>query len=171
MTGDPARYTAAVRAAVARFDRSQVVIEMASGEEVLNRARSSTRFQLLLIGVFAGIALVLAAVGLYGVLATVVRQRTAEIGVRMALGAAPRSIFALIVGHGLRLSALGVGAGMLAALALTRAMTTMLVGIRPTDPLTFGAMIVLFAAIATVAGWLPARRAAALDPTAALREE
>ncbi|MBS1857182.1 MAG: ABC transporter permease [Acidobacteria bacterium] len=171
VAGDPARYGAAARAAVARFDRSQAVTGMASAEEVLARARSSTRFQLLLIGVFAGVALLLAGVGLYGVLATVVRQRTAEIGVRMALGAAPRGIFALIVGHGLRLSAIGIAAGILAALALTRVMTTMLVGIRPADPLTFIAMIALFAAIATLAAWLPARRAASLDPTEALREQ
>ncbi len=104
-------------------------------------------------------------------LSTVVRRRTAEIGVRMALGAAPASIFGLVVGHGLRLSAAGIAAGLLAALGLTRVMTSMLVGVRATDPATFAVMTALFFVISAVASWLPAHRAAALDPTAALREE
>jgi ABC-type antimicrobial peptide transport system permease subunit len=117
------------------------------------------------------IAAALAGVGLYGVLSTVVRQRTAEIGVRMAMGAAPSGIFGLVVGHGLRLSAAGVLAGLMAAVMLTRAMTSMLVGIRPTDPATFIAMAALFFFVAALATWIPARRAAALDPSAALRKE
>jgi putative ABC transport system permease protein len=117
------------------------------------------------------IAALLAAVGLYGVLSTVVRQRTAEIGVRVALGAAPGSIFSLIVGQGLRLSAAGVAVGLLAAYSLTSVMTSMLVGVKPTDPLTFVAMVLLFLSIAAVSSWLPARRAATLDPTRALRDE
>ena len=104
-------------------------------------------------------------------LSTVVRQRTAEIGVRMALGAAPGSIFKLVVGHGLRLSAIGVAAGVVAAFGLTRAMTSMLVGVQAADPSTFAATIVLFFAVAAMASWLPARRAAGLEPSAALREE
>jgi putative ABC transport system permease protein len=125
----------------------------------------------LLIGVFAVIAAVLASVGLYGVLATVVRQRTAEIGVRMTLGAGPSQIFNLIVGQGLRLTAIGIVAGAIAAFALTRAMTTMLVGVKPSDPTTFASIAVIFFAIAATASWLPAWRAASLDPTVALREE
>jgi putative ABC transport system permease protein len=169
--GDPARYAAAVRAAVSQHDRSMLVTELESAEEIVGRAQSSTRFELLLIGCFAGIAALLAGVGLYGVLATTVRQRTAEIGVRMAMGATPSAIFSLIVGQGLRLSAAGIAAGVLAAVALTRIMASMLVGIKPTDPLTFGVMILFFAAIATLSAWLPARRAASLDPTVALRDE
>src|SRR6202035_5860768 len=96
-----------------------------------------TRFSLLLIGIFAAIAALLASIGLYGVLATFVRQRTAEIGVRMAFGAAPSSIFRLVVGQGLRLSALGIVLGLAAAIALTRVMSSMLVGVQPTDPVTF----------------------------------
>jgi predicted permease len=171
VAGDPAQYAAAVRAAVTQHDRNMVITEMQSAEEIVSQAQSATRFQLLLIGVFAGVAAMLAGMGLYGVLATVVRQRTAEIGVRMAMGAAPSSIFGLIVGQGLRLSAVGIAAGVLAALALTRVMTTILIGIKPTDPITFAAMIVFFAIIATLAAWLPARRAASLDPTVALRDE
>jgi ABC-type antimicrobial peptide transport system permease subunit len=103
------------------------------------------------------------------VLSTVVRQRTAEIGVRMALGAAPSRIFNLVVGQGLRLSTVGIVIGLAAAFELTRALSTMLVGVKPTDPATFVAMAALFLLIAAVASWLPARRAAALDPTHALR--
>jgi putative ABC transport system permease protein len=144
---------------------------METMDAVVEHARAGTRFQLLLIGIFAVIAALLAAVGLYGVLSTVVRQRTAEIGVRVALGAAPGSIFSLIVGQGLRLSAAGVAVGLLAAYSLTSVMTSMLVGVKPTDPLTFVAMVLLFLSIAAVSSWLPARRAATLDPTRALRDE
>jgi putative ABC transport system permease protein len=148
-----------------------IVMELQPMQDLVERAQAGTRFQLLLIGVFAAIAALLAGVGLYGVLATLVRQRTAEIGVRMALGAAPTSIFQLIVGQGLRLSAAGIFAGLIAAFAVTRVMASMLIGVKPTDPLTFGAMAILFIGIAAVASWLPARRAAALDPTVALRGE
>ena len=169
--GDPAHYAAAVREAVRKQDPSLLIAEMQPMVEWVERSLAGTRFLLLLIGVFAGIAAVLAAVGLYGVLATVVRQRTAEIGVRMALGAAPRGIFGLIVGYGLRLSVAGLAAGLAAALAVTRVMTSMLVGVRPADPTTFVAMAAVFTTIAALASWLPARRAARLDPTRALREE
>jgi putative ABC transport system permease protein len=110
-------------------------------------------------------------VGLYGVLSTVVRQRTAEIGVRMALGAAPRGVFGLMIAYGLRLSAAGIAAGLVTALFLTRGMSSMLVGTKPTDPVSFGAMAALFFLIALLATWIPARRAAGLDPSIALREE
>ena len=138
---------------------------------LVDRAQAGTRFSLLLIGVFAVIAGLLAGVGLYGVLSTVVRQRTAEIGVRMTLGAGPGQIFQLIVGQGLRLTAIGVAAGLIAAFALTRGMTTMLVGVKATDPATFTSMAIVFFLIATIASWLPARRAAGLDPTVALRDQ
>jgi putative ABC transport system permease protein len=169
--GDPAKYAAAIRAEIAKLDSSLIVTEMQSMDTLVERAQAGTRFSFLLIGVFSSIAALLAGVGLYGVLSTVVRQRTAEIGVRMALGAAPASIFGLVVGHGLRLSAAGIAAGLLAALGLTRVMTSMLVGVKATDPATFAVMTALFLVMSAVASWLPAQRAAALDPTAALREE
>jgi predicted permease len=168
--GDPAQITGAVRAAVAEVNPQYLVMELRPMNALVLQAQASTRFSLMLIGVFAVMAALLVAVGLYGVLSTVVRQRTAEIGVRMAVGAAPGQILRLVVGHGLRLSAAGVLLGIVSAIALTRAMTTMLVGVRPTDPLTFAAMGALFFVIATVSSWLPARRAAGLDPTTALRE-
>ena len=168
--GDPAQLAGAVRAAVAEVNPLYLVADVRPMEALVLRAQASTRFSLMLIGVLAAMAAILVAVGLYGVLSTVVRQRTAEIGVRMAVGAAPGEILRLVVGHGLRLSAAGVILGILAAYGLTRAMTTMLVGVRPTDPVTFAAMVLLFFVIASVSSWLPARRAAGLDPTTALRE-
>jgi putative ABC transport system permease protein len=162
---------AAVRAELAAIDRQLVVARMQPMDALVDRDQAKTRFALLLIGAFAAIAVLLASVGLYGVLATAVRQRTAEIGVRMAMGAAPARIFQLAVGQGMRLGAAGIAIGLAAALALTRAMTSMLVGVRATDPATFAAMAVLFFLIVVAASWVPARRAARLDPTAALREE
>jgi putative ABC transport system permease protein len=168
--GDPARVAPAVRAAIHKLDATLLITEMWPMSVWVNRAQAGTRFSLVLISVFAGIAAILANVGLYGVLSTFVRQRTAEIGLRMALGAAPANIFGLVVGHGLVLSATGIGIGILAAAVLTRMMSTMLIGVRGTDPVTFLTMIGLFFMIAVVSCWIPARRAAGLAPTVALRE-
>ncbi len=169
--GDAARYAAPVRAAMNAFDRSMLLTQVQTMDAVVERAQTGTRFSLLLIAAFAAIAALLAGVGLYGVLSTVVRQRTAEIGVRMALGAAPTGVFGLMIGYGLRLSAVGIATGLAAALLLTRGMSSMLVGTKATDPLSFGAMAVLFFLIALLATWIPARRAASLDPAIALRQE
>ena len=170
--GDPTKYGNTVRAEMSRFAPGRLAVtEMQTMDTTVDRAESGTRFQFLLMGVFATIAALLAAVGLYGVLSSVVRQRMPEIGVRMALGAAPSGIFKMVVGRGLLLSAVGVAGGSAAALVLTRAMSSMLVGVTATDPATFAAMIALFFLIAAVASWAPARRAAALDPTTTLRLE
>jgi putative ABC transport system permease protein len=166
-----AAYGDEIRAAVKRLDPKLLVARMEPVDALVYKAQSKTRFELLLVGVFAVMAGLLAGVGLYGVLSTAVRQRTAEIGLRMALGAGPGRIFQLVVGHGLRLSTVGIGVGLIAAFLLTRFMTAMLVGVKATDPTTFATMAVVFFVIATLASWLPARRAAGLDPTAALREE
>jgi predicted permease len=166
----PGRYAEDVRATLKAFDPHLLITDMQSMDAVVEKAQAGTRFQLMLIGSFAVIAALLAGVGLYGVLATVVRQRTAEIGIRMALGAQPRNIFQLVVGQGLRLTAIGVLIGFLAAFAVTREMASMLVGIKATDPLTFVTMAVLFFLIAAISAWLPASRAAGLDPRAALQE-
>jgi putative ABC transport system permease protein len=117
------------------------------------------------------VAAILAMIGLYGVLATTVRQRRTEIGVRMAFGATRGSIVSLIIGQGLRLSIGGIVLGLLAAIALTRVMASLLVGVSTTDPATFAAMAVLFTIIATIAAWIPAQRAAGLNPNVALRDE
>ena len=170
-SGDPNALVPTIRSAIRELDRQMPVSEVQPMTAFVDRAMASTRFALALIATFAAIAVVLAAVGLYGVLSTVVRQRTAEIGVRMAFGANTSSIFQLVIGHGLRLSVIGIALGAVGALALTRGMKTMLVGVRPTDRLTFVAIGVLFMAVAAVSSWIPARRAAGLDPNVALREE
>ncbi|MGB6625613.1 MAG: ABC transporter permease [Candidatus Acidiferrales bacterium] len=170
-SGNAAKYGNDIRSTIKALNSKLLVAEMQPAETLVDKAQADTRFSLLLIGVFAVIALLLAGVGLYGVLSTVVRQRTAEIGVRMALGAQPARIFKLIVGQGLRLTAVGIAAGLIAAFALTRLMATMLVGVKATDPVTFAAMAVLFFVIAGVASWVPAWRAASVDPNAALREQ
>jgi predicted permease len=170
-TCNPAQLAAAARNAVAELDPKLSVADMRPWSQLVERAMTPTRFALVLIGVFAGVAAVLACVGLYGVLSTAVRQRTAEIGVRVAFGATSRSIFGLVIGDGMKLSALGLAIGIAAAFGLTRVMRTMLVGVQPTDPLTYGAILALFLVIAVVACWIPARRAAGLDPANALRAE
>jgi putative ABC transport system permease protein len=168
--GDPAHIASAARAAVAEVDRQWVINEMQPMSVLVSRAQATTKFSLVLIGMFAIVAAVLVSVGLYAVLSTMVRQRTAEIGVRVALGASPRRILRLIMVYGLRLSAAGLVIGLASAFVLTRAMRSMLVGVRPTDPITYVITGFVFFAIAAVSLYLPARRAAALAPTAALRE-
>jgi putative ABC transport system permease protein len=167
---DPAKYAAAVRAEIAKIDRQVVVSKMRPMDVLVDQDQAGTRLSLLLIGIFALIAVLLASVGLYGVLATVVRQRTAEIGVRMAVGATPVSIFKLVIGQGLYLSAVGLAIGLLAALGLTRWMTSMLVEVKPADPSTFAVMTLLFLLVAVLASWVPAARAASLDANTALRD-
>jgi putative ABC transport system permease protein len=169
--GDPVAQLPAIRAAIAAIDPQVVLTEATPMTTYVQRAMAPLRFAATSIGIFAAIAVSLAAVGLYGVLSTVVRQRTAEIGMRMVCGASRGSILGLVVGEGMRLSAGGVGLGLLAAFGLTRVLRSMLVGVQPADPLTFAAITLVFFWIAGMACWLPARRAAGLDPTAALRHE
>jgi predicted permease len=171
VAGDPGGYANQVRAAIKGLSPRLLITDFQPVDELVSRSQSQTTFSLLLIGVFAVMAGVIAGVGLYGVLSTAVRQRTPEIGVRMALGAGRQNIFRLIVSQGLGLSALGLVIGLIAALMLTRLMTTMLVGVKPTDPLTFVIMVLLFLVIATASSWVPANRAAQIDPNRALREE
>ncbi|HKV33648.1 MAG TPA: ABC transporter permease [Pyrinomonadaceae bacterium] len=169
--GDPAALSGAVREVIRGMGKETFINQMQPMDTLVTAAQAQTRFSLLLIGVFSTIAALLAGVGLYGVLATSVRQRTAEIGVRMALGAAPSRIFRLMVGKGLYLSAIGIAIGLVAAFLLTRVLASMLVEVKPTDPVTFISVAVLFLLIAFMASFLPARRASGLDPTTALRNE
>jgi putative ABC transport system permease protein len=170
-SGDPNLISAAVRAAVADVDKRVALAEVQPMSAYVDKAMAPVRFTATLIGVFAVVAMLLAAVGLYGVLSTIVRMRTAEIGLRMVFGAEAGSILGLVVGEGLKLSVGGMVLGLAGALAVTRVMASMLVGIQPTDPVTFGAIIVVFAVIALAASWVPAFRASRLDPMVALREE
>jgi predicted permease len=169
--GDPMRLAPLVRSEIAKFDKRLAVGEIMPMQALVEQAQAQTRFSLILIALFAGIAAALAAVGLYGVISSAVRQRTAELGVRMAVGAAPWSLFQLVVAHGLRLSIAGIAVGVLAALGLTRAIQSMLIGVTATDPATYFAMAAGFLLVTVAACWIPARRAAGLDPVRALREE
>ena len=144
-SGDPDAIANAVRSALAEQDRRLLLTEPRTWQSYMDEHIAPTRFALILIGVFAAVAAILAMIGLYGVLATTVRQRTTEIGVRMAFGASRGSIVSLIIGQGLRLSIGGIVLGVIAAIALTRVMASLLVGVSATDPATFAAMAVLFA--------------------------
>ena len=170
-SGDPTTIAGTVRDVIRKTGKETFINQMQPMDSLVLQAQAQTRFSLLLIGVFSAIAALLAGVGLYGVLATSVKQRTAEIGVRMALGAAPGRIFRLVVGKGLWLSVIGIVIGLLASLAFTRVLASMLVEVKPTDPITLASVTALFLIIAALASWLPALRAARLDPTIALRNE
>ncbi|HET9424766.1 MAG TPA: ABC transporter permease [Gemmatimonadaceae bacterium] len=167
---DPNSMAATSRRVVNEFDARLPVSNMQAMTTLVDQAMSPTRFALVLIGVFAAVAAILACVGLYGVLTTAVRQRTAEIGMRMTFGATSGNIFGLMIGEGMKLSAAGLVIGLIGAVALTRVMGSMLVGVSPTDPATYAAILVLFLAIAVLACLIPARRAASLDPAVAIRQ-
>jgi putative ABC transport system permease protein len=171
-TSGPAEAIAgSVRSALAEQDRRLLLTEPRTWQSYVDEQLAPTRFALILIGVFAAVAAILAIIGLYGVLATTVRQRQTEIGVRMAFGASRGSILSLVIGQGLRLSIGGIALGVVAAMAMTRVMASLLVGVSATDPATFVSMAVLFTVVAAVAAFIPARRAAALNPNAALRDD
>jgi putative ABC transport system permease protein len=140
-------------------------------DQIAGAALAGQRFTLLLVGLFAGTALVLAAVGIYGVMAYLVAQRTHEIGIRLALGAQTSKVLQIVIGQGMRMALVGIGIGLAAAFALTRAMASLLFAVAPTDPLTFIGITILLAAVALVACYIPARRAAKVDPMIALRYE
>lgn len=170
-TGDPETVAGTAREVVRTLDPNLPVAEIRTMEQVAGDMVARPRLNLQLLGGFATLALVLAAIGLYGVMAYSVTQRRAEIGVRVALGASRPDVMRLIVGQGMRLTLAGLLVGLVGALALTRLMTSLLFGVQPTDPLTIAAVAAFLAAIALVASWIPARRAAGTDPAIALRAE
>jgi putative ABC transport system permease protein len=170
-SGDPAKYERLVRAHVAQLVGQLALTEIQPMDALVAQAQATTRLALLLIGVFALVAALLSTLGIYGVLSTSVRQRTAEIGVRMALGATRGGILSLVVGQGLRLGVIGIVLGCGVALGLARWIASLLVETRATDPLTFTGITVAFLLIVAMASWLPARRAASIDPIRALRSE
>ena len=166
---EPASLAASVRQAVWEVDKDQPVSNIRPMEEVLSDSIARQRFSMLLLAIFAGVALVLAAVGIYGVMSYSVAQRTHEIGIRMALGAQTGAVLKLAVGHGLKLLLAGIVLGLGAAFMLTRVMSTLLFGVTPTDPLTFTAISVVLLVVGLVASYIPARRATKVDPIIALR--
>ncbi len=167
---DAASLAPAVRKAIWAVDPDQPVTELATMEEILDKEVFQRRLQTTLLGVFAGLALVLAAIGLYGVLAYLVGQQVPEIGVRMALGAAPSDIARRVIGHGLRLTLIGLAFGVAGALAISRVLTSVLFGVKATDPATYAMVGAVLLVTAGIASYLPARRAMRVDPIAALRE-
>ena len=169
--GDPALQTAALRSALAEIDPNQPLVKVRTMEENMATTVAQPRFRTWLIGILAMLALVLAAVGVYGVMSYTVTQRTSEIGVRVALGAQPKDVFRIIVGEGLRLALFGVGVGLVAALVLTRLLQSFLFGISAYDPVTFIAVSLLLTLVAAAASYFPARRATRVDPMIALRYE
>lgn len=169
--GDPFAAAASARKLVAAIDPSQPVYDVQTLEQVLSDSVAPRRFNLMLLGVFALAALVLAVVGIYGVMSYAVTQRNHEIGVRMALGAGKSEVIRLVVRQGMVVAGAGMAVGIGAALALTRLMRSMLYEVSPEDPWTFGTVCAILAAAVLAASWLPARRAAAVDPTVALRYE
>ena len=170
-SGDPLALSSGVRGAIHELDRNQPVVKIRSMEQNIATTIAAPRFRTLLLTIFAAIALVLAAVGIYGVMAYSVAQRTREIGIRMALGSPSASVFRLILGNGLKVTIAGIVVGIAAAAALTRYLSTMLYAVRPTDPLTLLGTAFLLVAVAMLACYLPARRATRVDPMLALRHE
>jgi putative ABC transport system permease protein len=170
-TGPPEAMAEAVRQTVWSLDRDQPILQLGTMQARLDEVYAPRRFNMLLFGVFALVALSLAAVGLYGVLAYMVAQRTHEIGIRLALGARRRDVLWLIVRQGLSLSLSGVALGLVVALALTRALKNLLFGVSATDPATFAGVALLLVSVAFIASYIPARRATRVDPLVALRQE
>jgi putative ABC transport system permease protein len=167
----PASVTADVRRAVRSVDPSLPLFRVTTMEEVIADSLAARRLNLWLLGIFAAIALVLSAAGLYGVISYLVAQRTREIGIRIALGAQNREVVGLVMGQGARLTAAGIALGLLGAFAFTRLLASLLDGVSARDPLTFAGVAALLAAVALLATWIPARRAARVDPMLAIRNE
>jgi putative ABC transport system permease protein len=159
------------RDAIRSVDPSLPIAKVSTLSTLVDDSMTQPRFSMLLLTAFGALALILASIGIYGVISYSVAQRTQEIGIRLALGAQPRNVFRMILGHGARLAGLGVLIGFLAAFGVTRLMTSLLFGIRPTDPLTLVAVPALLMAVALLACYLPARRATRVDPMVALRYE
>ncbi len=170
-SGEPFSLAQAIQREILSVDRGQPVANIRSMEQVMAGSIARQSFNMLLLGVFAGLALLLAAVGMYGVMAYSTSQRTHEMGIRVALGAGRSQVARLVLGEGLRLALAGVLIGLGGAFGLTRLLASLLFGVRPTDPATFGAVSVLLLTVALAACYLPARRAMRTDPLTALRYE
>ncbi|MBO0797889.1 MAG: ABC transporter permease, partial [Blastocatellia bacterium] len=166
---DPAALAPAVEKAIRTIDKDLPIYSIFTMDQLLGNSLAQRRLMLVLLSSFAGLALLLAAAGIYGVISYVVRQRTHEIGMRMALGAQASDVLELILRQGLKLALIGIALGAAAAFALTRLLESQLFGVRPADATTFGAVALVLLLVALIACWLPARRATKVDPMIALR--
>ena len=167
--GPPERVAASVRAELARLDRSLPLADVRTMESRVVESLALPRLYMLLFAIFSALALTLAAIGIYGTMAYSVAQRTQEIGIRMALGAQARDVLGMVVRQGTTLAAIGIAAGLVAALLATRVMRTLLYEVSTTDPTTFIGVPLVLAAVALLASWVPARRATRVDPVVAFR--
>jgi putative ABC transport system permease protein len=169
--GDPEALITAVKSQVWSVDRNMPVYEVRTMEQILDEDTSQRRFQSFVMSVFAGLALILASIGLFGVLASLVGQRTQEIGIRMALGAQSKDVLRMVIGEGVRLVLLGIVIGVGAGIALSRYLASLFFGVNPANPLTYFEVAALMIVIALIACLLPALRAIRVNPMVALRYE
>jgi putative ABC transport system permease protein len=170
-SGDPVGMTSSVRAAIRSVDKDLPVFRVTDMEEMVANSLSQRRLSTVLLGIFAFVAIALSTIGLYGLISYSVTQRTHEIGIRIAIGAARGDVMRMVIGQGMMLVGLGLVAGLVGAFALTRLMTTLLFGVSATDPFVFAVVCGLLLIAATAAAWIPARRAVRIDPIIALRYE
>ena len=168
---DPGSLASAVRSAIRAVDKDQPIFDVGPMEDLVSESISQPRFNMILLSIFAGLALVLAMTGIYAMISHWASQRAHEIGVRMALGARPLDVLKLVMGQGMFLTLMGVTVGLFGAFGVTRLLSSLLYGVTPADPLTFILVSVLLTAIALVACYIPARRAMRVDPMVALRWE
>jgi ABC-type antimicrobial peptide transport system permease subunit len=160
-----------LRASVESQNQQNVISSPQTMNEVIAGSLGQQRFSMILLGVFAAVALLLASLGIYGVISYLVGQRTHELGIRIALGAQRRDVFGLVLSQGMKMALAGVGLGLVVALGLTRVLTRMLYGVSATDPMTFAVITVLLITVALLACFVPAWRATRVDPLVALRDE
>ena len=170
-SGSPESLLPAIRQRIREIDQELALANVRTMDQWLSNSAAQPRLNSVLLSVFAGVALLIAAIGIYGVLAYSVSQRTREIGLRMALGATPRSVLGLVVGEGMTVVSIGVGIGIAGGLALGRAVSSLVFGVTVRDPATFGGVAMILAAVALAACVIPARRAACIDPMIALRHD
>src|SRR5262249_20517024 len=168
--GSPTALTPTLRSILKDLDPNLPLSNVRTMDEIISRSVAPRRFNMFLITIFAAVALLLALVGVYGVLAYTVGRRTAEIGLRVALGATPAKILALIVGQGMRPILAGMAAGVVGAIGLSRFVSSLLFNVKPIDPLTYAVVVLLVAVAALLSCYVPARRALRVDPVAALRQ-
>jgi putative ABC transport system permease protein len=168
---EPAALTSSIRSAIASIDKEQPIFGIATMQQLVNNSVSTRRITLILLGVFGALALLLGAIGIYGVLAYSVAQRTHEIGIRMALGARGGDVLRMVLSQGAKIAGAGVVIGVIASFGLTRLMTKLLFSVSPADPATFAAVAIVLVLVALLASYIPARRTLRVDPMIALRHE